>query len=586
MRLEGLGLVGNCQYAAHVAADGSVAWCCLPRFDAEPVFGALLDPDGGRFSIGPADGGEGAQAYLPNTNVLETRFEDADGAFRVLDVAPRFELHGRWFRPTQLHRIVEPLAGLPRIRVTCDPRLGWSKKAPERLHGSHHVRFEGFPAPLRLTTDVPVSYLEGQPFALTSRRHFVLAWGAPVEEPLAPLCERFLTETVRSWQRWVKGCNVPPLWQAQVIRSALALKLHCFEDTGAIVAATTTSIPESPGSGRTWDYRYCWLRDAYYVLAAFRQLGQFEEREAFTQWLLDVASGSRGLDLSPLYRVDGRADLEESVVPGWAGYEGNGPVRVGNGAALHRQNDIFGETVLALAPVFLDERFRDEQSPQALDLLLRLARKAISVAGSPDAGIWEYRKSWEPQTFSGLMSWAGAERAARVFATRDAGVSAELRSEAARIHADLVREAWSERLGAFVSTPRGADLDAALLQMVPLRFLPPDDPRLASTVDTLARELGRGGFLDRYRADDGLGTPEVAFVLCTFWLVQALAGLGRLDAARATLERAVRASSPLGLLSEDFDPAGRLWGNHPQAYTHVGLIHAAFDASPAWKDVV
>jgi GH15 family glucan-1,4-alpha-glucosidase len=590
VRLEDIGLVGNGQFAAHVSADGDVVWCCLPRFDAEPVFGALLDPEhGGRFRIAPASGERGRQAYLPNTNVLATEFEDDAGAFRVVDLAPRFDQHQRAFHPTQLLRIVEPLRGTPRVRVECQPILGWSRKPAQAVPGSNHLRFEGFaaPGPLRLTTDVPVSYLGGQPFALTGRRHVVLSWGAPIEEPLAALAERFLAQTTRYWRTWVKGCDIPPAYQEQVIRSALALKLHCFEDTGAIVAATTTSIPEASGSGRTWDYRYCWLRDAYYVLAAFRRLGRFEERERFTQWILDVAGGAPDLALAPLYRVDGRSDLEEVEQPGWPGFDGSGPVRAGNGAARHVQNDVYGEVVLALAPVFLDERFQDERSPAALDLLRRLARKGVAVAGQPDAGIWEYRKAWSPQTFSALMSWAGADRAAAVLERNAEGSGEELAADAARLREEILARCWRSDLRTFAGAYDSDALDASLLQMVPLRFLPRADPRLVSTVEVIARDLARGEWIDRYREDDGLGTPEVAFVVCTFWLVQALAGLGRLDEARSRLAATFGALSPLGLVSEDYDPARRrLWGNYPQAYSHVGLIHAAFDASPRWPDVL
>lgn len=588
MRLEDLGLVGNGQFAAHVATDGDVAWCCLPRFDAEPLFGALLDREhGGRFRISPASGASGRQRYLPNTNVLATEFEDDSGAFRVLDFAPRFEQHQRAFHPTQLFRIAEPLRGTPRVQVECQPILGWSRRPAPAVPGSNHLRFEGFPLQVRLTTDVPLSYLSGQPFTLTGRRHAVLTWGAPIEEPLAPLADRFLAETVRYWQRWVKGCDIPPAYQDQVIRSALALKLHCFEDTGAIVAATTTSIPEAPGSGRTWDYRYCWLRDAYYVLAAFRRLGRFEERERFTQWLLDVAGGAPDLALAPLYRVDGRSDVEEHEQAGWPGFGGDGPVRVGNGAAVHVQNDVYGETVLALAQVFVDDRFRDERSPATLDLLVRLARKGLSVAGQPDAGIWEYRKAWTPQTFSAVMSWAGADRAAMVLERQAPGSGAELATAAARLRDEIVARCWRSDLRTFAGGYESDDLDASLLQMVPLRFLPRTDPRLVSTVDVVARDLARGEWVDRYRAHDGLGTPEVAFVVCTFWLVQALAGLGRHDEARRRLDATFRALSPVGLVSEDYDPLRRrLWGNYPQAYSHVGLIHAAFDASPRWPDVL
>ncbi|MGH9532259.1 MAG: glycoside hydrolase family 15 protein [Terriglobales bacterium] len=588
MLLEHLGLIGNCQFSALVECTGEVVWCCLPRFDSEPVFSTLLDAqEGGRFVIGTAEGQAGEQSYLENTNILETRFKTASGSFRILDFAPRFFQYDRMFRPTQLFRIVEPLEGAPRIRVSCEPRVGWSKAAPVRLPGSNHVRFEGFAGQLRLTTDVPVSYLGGQAFTLNERRHFVLAWGAPVEEPLRPLSERFLSDTERYWQRWVKQCNIPPLYQDAVIRSALALKLHCFDDTGAIVAAMTTSIPEAPGSGRTWDYRYCWLRDAYYALSAFRLLGHFEERESFIQYLLNIAGGSPDLSLAPLYCVDGACTLDERILDAWPGFNGDGPVRVGNGAATHTQNDVFGEMVLALAPVFLDERFSAERSKAALGLLQHLARKAISVAGQPDAGIWEYRTEWKPQTFSNLMCWAGADRMARVASLHAPGIEQEFRSAAERIRGQIIARAWCPELGSFAGSYGGRDLDAALLQMASLRFLPLDDPRLCATIDAVRAGLSKDGWLFRYRLDDGFGTPAVAFIICTFWLVEALADTGRKAEAKEVMDHVHSALSGLGLLSEDYATSNlRMWGNFPQAYSHVGLIHAAFAASPRWVDVL
>jgi GH15 family glucan-1,4-alpha-glucosidase len=588
MRLEQLGLIGNCQFSALVESTGAVVWCCLPRFDSEPIFSTLLDHDsGGRFLVGPAQPVPGQQRYLENTNVLETRFEGPDGAFRVLDFAPRYLQHERAFRPTQLVRVVEPLAGLPRIQVSCEPRLGWSKAVPMQLHGSSHVSYKGFASPLELTTDIPVAYLDGQPFALTERKYLVLAWGPPLDEPLQPFCDRSLSETVRYWRRWVKHCNIPAHYQRQVIRSALALKLHCFEGTGAIVAATTTSIPESPESGRTWDYRYCWLRDSYYALGAFRLLGHFEERENFVQYLLNVAAGTPDLRLSPLYRVDGTSDLDERVLSEWPGFGGHGPVRVGNGAALQSQNDIFGEMVLALAPIYLDERFSAERSPATLALLERLAARALDVAGTPDAGIWEYRRAPAPQTFSSLMSWAAADRMAKVAALHAPGAEAAFRMGAERIRREIIARAWSPKLESFVAMYDEIDLDASLLQMVSLRFLPLDDPRLRGTVEAIRKALTRDGWLYRYKLDDGFGSPTVAFVICTFWLVEALAAIGQVDAAKSLMDHAQGALSPLGLLSEDYDTAtGCMWGNFPQAYSHVGLIHAAFAASPRWSDVL
>jgi GH15 family glucan-1,4-alpha-glucosidase len=560
----------------------------LPRFDSEPVFAALLDHEnGGRFSLKPATGEVGTQRYMENTNVLETTFETKDGAFRLIDFAPRFQQYGRNFRPTEFYRIVEPISGAPRVSVHCDPRLGWSKAVPVRTLGSNHVRFEGYGSPLRLTTDIPLSYLEGQPFVLTERRHLALTWGTAIEEPLPSLCERFLLETVRYWQRWVKHCNIPPLFQQAVIRSALALKLHCFEDTGAIVAALTTSIPEAPGSGRTWDYRYCWLRDSYYSLGAFRLLGHFEERESFVQYLLNIAGGAPNLELAPLYRVDGNCDLDERILEEWPGFGGHGPVRVGNGAARHAQHDVFGEMVLALSPIFMDDRFTRERSPTVLSLLERLTQRAIAVAGTPDAGIWEYRTEWQPQTFSTLMCWAAADRMATIASRHAPAREGEYRTAAERIRETLMQQAWSEDLGGFAGTHGGKELDASLLQMAVLRMFSADDRRLVGTIDAIWRGLSHNGWLFRYKLDDGFGRPAVAFIICTFWLIEALASTGRRAEAREIMDRVQAAMSPLGLLSEDYETTTlRLWGNFPQAYSHVGLIHAAFAASPSWSQVL
>ena len=589
MRLEDLGLIGNCQYSALVGNDGAVAWCCLPRFDADPIFAKLLDErDGGHFTVAPAGGGTGVQRYLENTNVLETRFETSDGAFRVIDFAPRFTLHDRSFRPTKLVRIVEPLRGTPLVTVSCDPVLGWSKTRARVEAGSNHLDYLGYPVPLRLTTDIPLSYIGKAPFALSERRHLILAWGAPVEEPLRPLCSRFLDETIAYWTRWVKQCDIPPRFQREVIRSALALKLHCFEDTGAIVASLTTSIPESPGSGRTWDYRFCWLRDAYFVLGAFERLGQFDERDGFLHYLLTVAASADDLELAPLYRVDGSRDLAEEVLAQWPGYEGFGPVRTGNAAAGQVQNDIFGEVVLALLPIFLDERFRPEQTAATLDLLARLTRKAIAVAGRPEAGIWEYRHpvdGWH--TFSVLMSWAAADRMCLVAERHAPHLLAEFRSGADRLRDEILRLGWNAELGSFVGMHGGAILDASVLHAVLLRLVAPDDPRAASTIDVHRAALEHDGWMYRYRMDDGFGQPAVSFVICTFWMVEALARIGRVKEARELLGTVTSQLPSLGLMSEDYEPrTKRFWGNFPQAYSHVGLIRAAFAASPPWHEIL
>jgi GH15 family glucan-1,4-alpha-glucosidase len=587
MRLADMGLIGNCQLSALVHRSGAIVWCCMPRFDSEPVFASILDAEeGGEFQIGAADGTVGVQKYLPNTNVLETRFDTPDGSFRVIDFAPRFVQFDRSFRPTKIIRIVEPLGGTPRLRVRCRPVLGWSRKPPAVDEGSHHVSYLGYDRELRLTTDAPLSYLHGEPFALTNKLHFVLAWGAPVEEALEALCARFLRETIKYWHTWVKRCDIPSIYQEEVIRSALALKLHCFEDTGAIVAALTTSIPEAPGSGRTWDYRYCWLRDAYYTLGALGLLGQWEEREQFTHFLLNVASASKDLDLAPLYRIDGRTDLEERILEQWSGFDGNLPVRVGNAAALHRQNDVFGEMVLALSPFFLDARFREQVNAPLLDLVTRLTREAVRVAGEPDAGIWEYRSEWRPQTFSSLMCWAAADRMGRIARRHRSADAPEFEEAAAALHARILRDSVDPVRNSLVADMEGKEMDASLLQAISLRFLPASDPRSHATIAAVREDLDCGGWLRRYRIDDGFGEPKVAFTLCTFWLVEALATIGRAEEGRALLDRVKEMDSPLGLLSEDLDPSTKtMWGNYPQAYSHAGFIHAAFAAAPSWAEI-
>lgn len=586
MSLTDLGLIGNCQFAALVRRDGAIVWSCMPRFDSPPVFAALLDEEqGGRFLIGATDDTVGTQRYIPNTNVLETVFTSREGSFRVIDFAPRFIQHERSFRPLKIVRIVEPLSGTPRIRVLCDPILGWSRRRPRCELGSHHLTFHGYTSELRLTTDAPLSHLNDGFFALTKTLHFVLSWDAPVEEPLAPLCGRFFQKTVDYWRSWVKHCDVPPVYQEDVIRSALALKLHCFEDTGAIVAALTTSIPEAPGSGRTWDYRYCWLRDAYYVLSAFRLLGHFEEREQFLHFLLNIASCAPDLDLAPLYRIDGKTDLEEQILEDWPGYQGEGPVRIGNGAAQHKQYDVFGEMVLALTPMFLDARFQEQLTPQIIDLVLRLARRAIAVAGKPDAGIWELRAEWRPQTFSSLMCWAAADRMGRIAKLYCPEKADEFVEASTHIRDEILQRGIDPIRNCLVADYGGTETDAALLQAIILNLLPPTDLRMQATVDAIRNDLAYEGWLKRYRTHDGIGKPSVAFTLCTFWLVEALVRLGRADEARNVMNQIHDLRAPLRLFSEDLDPkSGTMWGNYPQAYSHVGLIHAAFAAAPPWSD--
>jgi GH15 family glucan-1,4-alpha-glucosidase len=587
------GLIGNCQISALVGRDGSIDWLCLPRPDSEPVFGKLLDESGGNFSIQFSNVGAGKndQIYVENTNILITEMEDSNGArFRITDFCPRFEQYGRMFRPLMLIRIVEPLAGTPMIKVSCSPVNGWAKEKLPFAQGSNHLRFDLRNDSLRVTTNMPLTYLTEQTaFVLKEKTYFALTWGTPVQDDLCEMCERFLSHTRDYWRTWVKHCSVPVLFQNEVIRSALALKLHVFEDTGAILAALTTSLPEEPGNTRNWDYRYCWLRDAYFVLSAFHNLGHFEEMEGFLRFLLNIAIRHEEADarLAPVYTLNQTLPLPELIHENWNGFKGSGPVRSNNQAAEHVQNDVYGEMVLTLAPIFFDERFKPLRTAEHQELMTYLGRRCAMTISEPDAGLWEVRDGWQEHTFSNLMCWAGLERIERI---QKLGYCKDLplNAGAERFRAEMaVLRAVKE--GYLRNGPNDDSLDSALALMPLLRF--PADEAAAKTIEQIRKTLAADGedgvFLYRYLRKDDFGTPHSAFVICSFWVAQGLAALGRTEEARVMLGKILEAANPLGLFAEHYQKREKLQlGNFPQAYSHVGLINAAFAASPSWNRVL
>jgi GH15 family glucan-1,4-alpha-glucosidase len=583
---HGLGLIGNCSYNA-LLRDGSVEWLCWPRPDSSFVFGPLLDRErGGAFVVEGVDADGVRQEYVENTNVLRTVFESSAGSFELLDFAPRFQLYDRFFKPSMLVRILRPLAGEPLACVRCRPTYDYGLEAAGSWRASNHIEYSGFPTPVRLTTNIPLTYVEDErPFLLESDRHLVFTWGEPLEAGLEETAERFLERTLDYWRRWVKGTRVPRDYQGEVIRSALALKLHQYEDTGALLAATTTSLPEHPGSGRTWDYRFCWLRDAYFTLNALERLGHSEEMERFLEYLRNIAEQSGGV-LQPAYRINGDSHAEERVLEHLAGFDGDGPVRIGNQAFEHVQNDVYGEMVLAVSRLFLDTRFVGEIPPlTAVEIVGDLLGQIENRLEEPDAGLWEFRERTRLHSFSVLMHWAGARRSVEVAEALDAQ---DLAERARRIEASaaelLATRCWNEEVGALTQVAGEAQLDAAMLLAVHLGYLEADDPRATSHVDAIRSALSvDGGLLRRYASPDDFGTPRAAFTVCTFWLVEALALLGRTDEARELFERLLSLHNGLGLYSEDLLPDTlEQSGNFPQTYSHVGLINAAFRLSRRW----
>jgi GH15 family glucan-1,4-alpha-glucosidase len=583
----GLGIVGNCSYSA-LLDRGSVEWMCWPRPDSSFVVGPLLDRERGGTFVVEGVGTTGAvQEYVENTNVLRTTFSGPGGSFELLDFAPRFALYDRHFKPLMLVRILRPLEGEPRAVVRCRPVYDYGETPSRSWRASNHIQFTDLPTPVRLTTNVPLSYVEEErPFLLERDHHLVLTWGEPLETGLEETTERFLERTVDYWRRWVKGTRTPRDYQREVIRSALVLKLHQYEDTGALLAATTTSLPEHPGSGRTWDYRYCWLRDAYFTLNALERLGHNDEMERFLVFLRNLAEEKAG-ELQPAYTISGNGEAPERELPWLAGYRGEQPVRVGNQAFEHVQNDVYGEMILAVSRLFLDARFAGQVPPRtALGLVARLLDQIDRRLEEPDAGPWELRGVNRLHGFSVLTHWAGAQRAVEVAeALGDVALRARAADVQARAARVLETRCWNADLGALTQAAEGKHLDAVLLLAVQLGFFPPDDPRADSHVNAIRRALRvDGDLLCRYAAPDDFGKPVAAFTVCSFWLAEALALLGRHDEGRELFEHLLGLHNGLGLYSEDILPGSlEQSGNFPQTYSHVGLINAAFRLSRRWE---
>jgi len=585
-----LGVVGNCSWGGLIDRRGRLVWACMPRFDSDPLFAALLDdaPDQtGSFSIELVDQVEAEQRYDGNTAILVTVLRDRDGnALEIRDFAPRFANHGRLYRPTMLVRRLHPLRGEPRIRIVLRPRCGYGAQRPATTRGSNHLRFVTPDLTLRLTTDAPISYVTGEvPFVLERPLDLILGPDESLTGAVTATARDFEERTRDYWTEWSRTLSIPFEWQDAVIRAAITLKLCHYEETGAIVAALTTSIPEAPETGRNWDYRFCWLRDAYFVIHALNRLGATKTMEGFLSYIENLAAGADG-NLQPVYGIALEANLDERTEPALAGYRGMGPVRVGNQAYLQPQHDVYGSLVLAATHSFFDRRLLHRGGLRLFETLEAFGERAARLWDQPDAGLWELRTRAHIHTFSAAMCWAACDRLAKIAARLgESGRAARWRREAERIRAGTLRRAWSEKRKSLVSTFEGEELDASLLLLHEIGFLAPEDPRFAGTVAAVETDLRRGPYLLRYAAADDFGTPHSAFNICTFWYIGALAALGRRDEARELFENMLARRTSLGLLSEDLDPAsGELWGNFPQTYSMVGLINAAMRLSRGWEE--
>jgi GH15 family glucan-1,4-alpha-glucosidase len=591
--------LSDCETTALVAPNGNIEWLCLPRMDSPSVFASILDRDAGSFRVGPADVNVPAgRRYIPGTMVVETSWETRMGWVIVRDalcIGPwhheteRSRSHRR--SPTDydadhvLLRMIECVQGSAEVKLECEPAFDYGGLAVDweytgTGYGEAVARSEGMDLELRLVTDLRLGFEGPRARARTTLREGDVAFAAlgwsthPMPTTYDEALER-LARTQRFWQEWLKRGTFPDHpWRTYLQRSALTLKGLTYAPSGALIAAATTSLPEAPGGDRNWDYRYSWIRDSTFTLWALYSLGFEEEANDFFYFVADVAEAEEG-QLQIMYGIGGESKLEEQELEHLSGYEHSRPVRVGNGAYNQDQHDVWGAV---LDSIYLHTRSRDQLPDRLWPIIKRQVETALSRWREPDRGIWEVRGDPKHFTSSKLMCWVAADRGARLARIRDdERMATRWEQAAAEIQADICANGVDER-GVFVQHYDTDALDASLLMLPLVRFLPPDDPRVRASVLAIADELTENGLVLRYRVedtDDGFASEEGTFTICSFWLVSALAEIGELARARGLCERLLSFASPLALYAEEIDAGtGRHLGNFPQAFTHLALINA------------
>jgi GH15 family glucan-1,4-alpha-glucosidase len=579
-----LALVGNGAIGALIDTGGTVVWCCLPRFDGDPVFGSLLGgesrPDrAGIFAIELVGAERIEQQYLTDTPILVTRcYDKRGGGVEITDFCPRFDKDGDLFCPTMLVRQVRPIGGKPEIVVRVTPAADYGCRQREHTLGPNHISYTGDHA-LRLTTNAPTGMIvDRAPFHVAQTLTFLFGIDAHAGD-VTSVGANLFEQTETYWRFWARSLRVPEEWRDAAVRAAITLQLNVFEETGAIIAAMTTSIPEAPNSKRNWDYRYCWPRDACFVVNALSRLGEIRTTGQYLAFLLARAESTDDARLTTMYSIDGGPIPEEHDAECLGGFRGMGPVRIGNKASEQQQNDVYGEAVLTAEALFANPRAGWVADETLLARLEAFGHHAVRLHDVPDAGLWELRGAARVHTFSSLMCWVACDRLAK-YADQLKLVD---RAEYWRLRAESIREvifrrSWNAKLNAFTATMEGDTLDASLLLMPRLGFVAADDPRFAGTVAAIESQLKHGDFVYRYIERDDFGYPENAFLVCTFWYIEALAAMGgaRREEARVLFEKVLSARNRHGLLAEDLDPRTlEQWGNFPQTYCMAGIIDCA-----------
>ena len=587
-------VIGNCTSAALVNSKCSIDWLCLPFFDSPSLFGRLLDDQkGGYFRIWAEDIIEVKQEYVHHTPILKTRFKTKDGIFEVMDYMPRFLAHdGQVICPPEIHRNVYLIIGNPRMTIELKPCPNYGLAPGSLSISSDYLKInstQGEYNSFYLYSNLDFNeVLQGKPITLKASTYFVLSY----HEKLTPVTqERVYLEYERTksyWMDWVYRAKTPEKYREIVLRSIITLKLLMFQKTGAFVAAPKTSLPEIKGGERNWDYRFCWVRDASMIIDLFARIGHIIASENFIKFILGRMLLKKE-NISVMYGINGERDIEEQVLKHLKGHEGSGPVRIGNAAYQQRQNDVYGELIEAIYSYFIINARNQKNFDEELWTVVRsLANQAIEVWKEPDCGIWERRGPMQHFVHSKMMNWVALDRAVKIsrFIGKEKNVERYLKV-ADEIKKDVLKNGWDVELNSFVMFYGSKDLDASNLLMLHYGFLDAADPRIVGTVEAAYKKLLRDGFVMRYTAEDEFGVPQNAFIVCTFWLIDALYLIGREQEAREMFDRVIGYANKFGLLSEGIEPAtGQLRGNFPQGYSHLALVQTALllETNYQWND--
>ena len=569
------GLIGNCETAAIVSKEGSIDWCCFPRFDSPSVFAKMLDEEkGGSFEIVPVGKYRIAQKYVPNTNILETTFRSRGAEFRLFDFFPRYRSGEKIDRMPWITRYLKVVRGRPKVKVIFNPKMDYARGATKVRKVRYHLTASNGNEMLFLYSDLDRDKISGRKPIELSGDHFLIASYMQHLRPSVNMVRRIFNKTKSYWRDFVRFSTLPPGFRKDVIRSILVLKLLTYP-SGAVVAAPTTSLPEVVGEGRNWDYRYCWLRDSSFTIDTLTKICHFDEAEAFINWLTGICTRPRK-ELQPMYRVDGSRSIAEKELGHLKGYKGSSPVRIGNSAFTQHQIDVYGEVMETFYLFFYHYNYKEIEL-QHWKAIRKLVEVVMSRWREKDSGLWEFRGTKRHFVFSKLMCWVALDRGAKLAKKRhEPELARKWTKERDAIKKEIMKKGWNPKIQAFTQSYGSDDLDASNLLMTYFGFVPAKHPRMRKTIEITKKELMKGCFVFRYVLEDDFGKPKNAFTICTFWLIDALYATGKKKEATDMFKHVLKHSNYLGLFSEDIEPAtGRLTGNFPQAYTHLALVNTA-----------